>query len=286
MPDCIYEGIDLANGIENLGRYFLRDDGQTLRLFSQAPETESIAKSAIDCPFGTTRGFASLLVGEWPDQAPVDGFKSRQTEVRLREVTNQYQIVQRWRNRTAEERQLYPREAFYNGGGHIQPTLAMRIVPECLWYLVNRYGKGIEASERRRRLVEARQGTGLWIEAHPRMFLYSALERLYRNRSEAASLAVLFTAARYKDSPANRQALYKLLREEKSWMGPAIRELHPVSIPDEMGENDHMFDGFLCALTAWAHSQGECVTWQEMGISAADVEVEGHILVLRQAGGH
>lgn len=281
MPERTYEGIDLANGIANVGRYFLRDDGQSLSLSLDAPAQE-ITKSAIDCPFGTTRGFASLLVGEWPDQVPVDGFKSRQTEVRLRELIGRYQIVQRWRNRTDDERRLYPREAFYNGGGHIQPTLAMRIVPECLWYLVNRYGQGIEVAERRRRLVEARQGTGLWIEAHPRMYLYSALERLYRHRQASVSLNMLFTAARYKDARENRAALYNLLREETAWMGPSTREILPVAIPDELAESDHVFDGFLCALTAWSHSQGQCLAWQEVEIPAADVEIEGHILVLRQ----
>ncbi len=282
MPDAIYEGIDLANGIAHVGRYFLRDDGQSLNLSFDAPAQE-INKSAIDCPFGSTRGFVSLLMGEWPNEAPVDGFKSRQTEVRLRELTEKYQIVQRWRNRTLAERQLYPREAFYNGGGHIQPTLAMRIVPECLWYLVNPYGQGIEVAERHRRLVEARQGTGMWIEAHPRMYLYSALERLYRHRQASVSLNMLFTAARYKDSPENRAALYKLLREETAWMGTSRRQIFPATIPDELAASDHVFDAYLCALTAWSHSQGECLTWQEVNIPAACVEIEGHILVLRQA---
>ena len=281
MPDLIYEGIDLANGIDNVGQYFLRDNGQSLNLTPMVLGQE-IKKSAIDCPFGTTSGFASLLRGEWPGQDPVDGFKSRRTEICLRELTQQYQIVQRWRNRTAEERQVHPREAFYNGGGHIQPTLAMRIVPECLWYLVNRYGQGIDAAERLRRLVEARQGAGLWIEAHPRMFLYSALERIYRHNPNAVTLNVLFTAARYKDSVENRGSIYNLLRNETAWMGQTVRTIYPEIIPDDMAISDHVFDGFLCALTAWSHSQGECLTWQEIEIPDTVVEVEGHILVLRQ----
>ena len=105
MPDLIYEGIDLANGIDNVGQYFLRDNGESLNLTPMVLGQE-IEKSAIDCPFGTTSGFASLLRGEWPGQDPVDGFKSRRTEICLRELTQQYQIVQRWRNRTAEERQV------------------------------------------------------------------------------------------------------------------------------------------------------------------------------------
>jgi len=285
MSLMIYEGIDLANGVANVGRVFLGDDGEKL-IFSSDVSDEQIVKSAIDCPFGTTKGFASLLVGEWPERTPVDGFKSRRTEVQLRELISKYQIVQRWRNRTEAERKLYPKEAFYNGGGHIQPTLAMRIVPECLWYLVNRYGNGIDAKERAKRLVDARQGSGLWIESHPRMFLYSALERLYRSSPATVPLEMLFTAARYKDSAANRTILYKLLRQETVWMGKNIREIHPVEIPAEMAASDHVFDGFLCALTARSHSHGECLTWNESRIPEADVNVEGHILVLRQSEGN
>ena len=123
----------------------------------------------------------------------------------------------------------------------------------------------------------------MWIEAHPRMYLYSVLERLYRHRQKSVSLNMLFTAARYKDSPVNRAVLYNLLREQTAWMGPSIRQIFPATIPDELAASDHVFDGYLCALTAWSHSQGECLTWQELEIPAAYVEIEGHILVLRQA---
>ena len=63
MPDLIYEGIDLANGIDNVGQYFLRDNGESLNLTPMVLGQE-IEKSAIDCPCGTTSGFASLLRGE------------------------------------------------------------------------------------------------------------------------------------------------------------------------------------------------------------------------------
>jgi len=282
MTDEVFEGIDLANGGHNLGRCFICDNGSSLTVTFAEPI--SIIRTAIDCPFGTTEGFERLLHGEWPNEAPVDGFKSRKTELWLSDHVEDYQIVQRWRSRTPEERLHHPREPFFNSGGHIQPTLRMSIVPECLWYIANRFNKDLPVEERRRNLEEARRGEGKWIEAHPRIFLYSLIERLHQANPGNVDLNRLFHAARYKQESQYRGQLYQLVREQRAWMGNDMRSIQPPDMPNEFALSHHYFDSFLCALTAWAHHHGQCISWEEAGIDPMIVNIEGHILVLRQTG--
>lgn len=281
MSDSAYEGIDLANGLDNLGRCFLCDDGQRLTVEIEEPGT-LIMRTAIDCPFGTTEGFEKLLHGDWPTEQPIDGFKSRKTELWLKDHVEHYRIVQRWRGRTEQEREQHPDEAFFNRGGHIQPTLRMSIVPECLWYIANRFNKELPVEKRKQNLVDARRGDGPWVEAHPRIFLYSMVERLFRADSAVVDLDTLFMTARYKAQADNRRELYRLFRENRRWMGKQVRDIQPAAIPDDLEENHHRFDAFLCALTAWAHQHSECLGWPAAEIEQEIVDIEGHILVLRQ----
>ena len=166
MNTVAYEGVDLANGFANLGKCFILDDGASLTI-TLDEDRFPVARTAIDCPFGTTEGFWSLLQGEWPSEEPVDGFKSRRTERWLSDHVEQYEIVRRWRCRSPQERERHPREPFFNCGGHVQPTLRMSIVPECLWYIARRFNKNLPVEARRKNLIEARRGEGQWIEAHP-----------------------------------------------------------------------------------------------------------------------
>ena len=114
------------------------------------------------------------------------------------------------------------------------------------------------------------------------MFLYSMIERLYRADRQAVDLDTLYLIARYKELPDNRRTLYRLIRDNRSWMGSASREIGTVELPEELAAKHHKFDAFLCALTAWAHDHGECISWCAAHISPEVVDIEGHILVLRQ----
>ena len=155
--------------------------------------------------------------------------------------------MQRWRTRTREERQQHRKEPFFNSGGHIQPTLRISVVPDCLWYIANQFEPDLPIEQRRRNLEAARRGEGKWIEAHPRIFLYSLLERLYRIDPDAVDLNTMFLAARYKGQVDYRRQLYRLIRDQRCWMGDYARDIQPVEIPNELALSHHHFDAYLCA---------------------------------------
>ena len=81
----VFEGIDLANGIANLGLCFAIDDGNSIKFSFEKPESYNVVKTAIDCPFGTSLGFSQLLGDDLPDHDSNDSYKSRQSELWLRE---------------------------------------------------------------------------------------------------------------------------------------------------------------------------------------------------------
>ena len=278
MTEQQFHGIDLANGPANLGKSWATDDGKTLKFTHSERRDVPVVRTAIDSPFGTSHGFWALLSNKLPDHQSEDGFKSRQTEIRLRETVNQYECVQRWRNRSTQERKLHPREPFFNGGGHVQSTLAMRIVPECLKFIIEQFQtRDSEASKAA--MLKARMGEGKIVEAHPRMFLYSILERLFRNKK--IGLEELNFAAKYKSGigPEARETLLDLICENTDWFS-SHRTLDLSEIRQELIESDHQFDSALCVLTGWAHYNNECVTWESAQIDKSFVETEGHILVL------
>ncbi len=281
-----YEGIDFANGVDRIGRCFLLDGEDSLTVAVDKPSQGVCVKAAIDCPLGTTIGFAKLLGGELPPEH-TGGFKSRTTEQWLRDQVAAYQTTILWKNKNnrkkkTEREPRYKGVAYFNPTGHVQPTVEMCIVPECLWWLGRRLAPEGEPKDRLNAFIAARKGDGPVVEAHPRMFLYSLVERVYRTCPTEVNLEMLFAVVQYKNEPGLRKSLYGLIREQSTWMGKHRRNIQPVEMPDCLANSDHMFDAFLCALTAWARQDGECIDWQAARIPSASVEVEGHILVLRQ----
>jgi hypothetical protein len=129
-----YEGIDFANKDERVGRCILRVDDcdkiitPVLSIECQDPTVDI----AVDCPFGTTAAFETLLKGERCDSCEWDaGFKTRATENWLRNHLWDYETNNYWRTLPSPIPQLY-----VNKTGHIQSTLGMVIVPALLHWLL------------------------------------------------------------------------------------------------------------------------------------------------------
>lgn len=79
---------------------------------------------------------------------------------------------------------------------------------------------------------------------------------------------------------ANIEFTYAFLQQHSAawlWNG--------YSLGDAVGpvlHSQHCFDAFLSALTAFAQAEEQTVEWDEVELDRAAVEMEGHILVLRQ----
>jgi hypothetical protein len=278
-----YEGIDFANKERNVGRCCLHDDGRRLIASFESPETPVFARSAVDCPLGTSAGFHTLLSGDLPEYQSRDGFKTRTTERWLRDQLATYATNQRWRDRNRDEKDRFPRRSYFNRSQHVQPTLRLEIVPACLDWLVRQLVANGTKDQRLEALAEARRGEARIVEAHPRPFLYSAVERLYRQDANVVDLSTLNAAAGYKGSREYRCTVYQLLRDNQVWMGESVRHVLPRTPPEALLNSDHAFDAWLCALTAWAHNNGETLSWDEVAeITRRIVGIEGHILVLSQ----
>ncbi|MEQ8854776.1 DUF429 domain-containing protein [Gimesia sp.] len=282
----IYEGIDFAHIQANLGRCYVSDDSQALQVLLTGPnKPEDIQRRAIDCPLGVSWGLTQLVQGHLPPDLGGDGYKTRETERWLRNHATMYQTNQLWRARSNAEREQYPRASYFNGGSHVQSAAGLQIVPACLAWLLQQIAPDAKPNQRLAAASAARRGEGLIIEAHPRMFLYSAIERLYRSDSTVVTNETLNVVAGYKgnnlEAAGNRRIIYDLLQSNPAWMGQTPRELLPVIPPEEVIESDHTFDAWLAALTAWAHEKNETLGWIEAGIDPAHVGAEGHILVLR-----
>ncbi len=281
----LYEGIDFALKKENVGHCYLRDDGQCLELIENGSSLGPVTRAAVDCPLGTTTGFQKLLVGELPDESK-DGFQLRQTETWLRKLQTDYNTNQHWRLRSPEDRQRYPHASYFNGAQHVQPTLGLRMVPACLYWLAQRLSPLSSTNERKQLLESARRGEGPIVEAHPRPFLYSAVERIFREDPSSLPLERLNHVANYKKFRESRREVYTLLRDHQAWMGNARRNLLPNQLPQLLESSDHAFDAWLCALTAWAHNHGETISWSDVPtLARGDIEIEGHILVLSTVDG-
>ena len=286
-PKNFFEGIDFASGQARVGRCYLIDDEKTLTVAMDRPTEGECIRAAIDCPLGTTVGFTQLLAGELPGDNR-GGFKSRETEAWLRNQVAAFGTTVLWRNKSRGIKKVdrvarYKGVTYFNRTGHIQPAVEMTIVPECLWWMGNRLCADGNKSERLGCLVKARTGDGPVVEAHPRMFLYSLIEKVWRSDPAHVTLDTLFATVRYKESADHRRLLYRLIREQTCWMDGSNKTICPVDAPDCLINSDHMFDGFLSALTAFSHHRAGCVNWQAAGIAKDVVEIEGHILVLKQA---
>lgn len=285
----IYEGIDFANIQNNVGRCYVADNGHELHVLPVVPDPNiKLTRRAVDCPLGVSSGFTDLIQGHLPSDDGEDGYKTRKTERWLREYAAQYRTNQLWRERGEADRAQFPRPSYFNGGAHVQSAAGLQIVPDCIAWLyreLRELAHNAEAGQRLAAAGDARRGEGMIIEAHPRMFLYSAVERLYNHNSALIAIGDLNDIAGYKEKEpgavGRRQRIYGLLKNNTAWMGQAPRDLLPAEPPEELVNSDHKFDAWLAALTAWAHHNDETLDWKTAGIAANQVSVEGHILVLR-----
>jgi hypothetical protein len=284
-----YRGLDFANRLANRGECLLRDDGETLtaHLGHDQPSTFQVIKTAVDCPFGTTVGFEMALRGEPILDVEDDGFKARVTEHFLRTRAAGFRTTQDWRAREGDDRRDYPRDCYFHPTRHIQPAVGMVIVPQLLHWLANELAPGRGSEERLTQLRMARRGDACIIEAHPRMYLYSAVERIRLCLGVAIPFADLDAVAGYGDAGARgeqfRLTVYQFLQSNTQWMGQnQHRVLAVEGGKRRLVEVDHAFDAWLSALTAWSHDLQETLKWNDVPeLRAEIVDVEGHILALR-----
>lgn len=276
-----YLGIDFANKDTNIGRCRLKvDDTQQLitpTITMDQPEENDYV--AVDCPFGTSEGFQRLLMGQRPDPCEWDnGLKTRQTENWLREVLWNYSTNDYWRGQNTGDGRQY-----VNKTAHVQSSVGLVIVPAFLNWAM--YGH----NQKFPTLQHARCGETRLVEAHPRAFLYSIVERIFRAiHGQNQSIdwqQELQCVLRYKDKNREshlreRSQVYTLLQTFSAawlWDGLSLADPEPGLL-----QTDHAFDAFLAALTAFAFARGQTITYWQAGISRERALVEGHIAILTQ----
>lgn len=283
----LYAGIDFANREERTGRCFVRDDGTSLTVCPVAAAGNGVKKTGVDCPFGTSAEFYSLLSGVLPI-LPADGScELRATERWVgRVIENEYETPRLW---TVAACQRFGRQFYFFRTTHVQPSVGLRTVPFCLY----RLGQWPDLpGDMSNKLKVARRGKGAVVEAHPRLFLYSMVERVRRANARAVTPAVLYRVAEYKGKKKkgshwdHRRKVYEFLRSHPEWCGGSPRLLQPATPEPWLLASDHAFDAWLSALTAWATDKGETIRWEdthEPGMDMKRVEIEGHMLILDHA---
>ncbi|MBI3200081.1 MAG: DUF429 domain-containing protein [Myxococcales bacterium] len=281
----VFHGIDFANVEAHHGQCWLVDDGTTLT--ARFNPQEPVVRTAVDCPFGTSQGFEALLKGEITEPSD-DGFKTRATERLMRKHVAAFTTNAEWRAQDTKTRKALDRVSFFNGGAHVQPSVGLVIVPEFLDWLMGRLG-GDSTTERLKRVREARLGEGPVVEAHPRLLLYSIIERVRLGSRQTIPAQVMADIGGYKDRGAHgeqgRRQAYNLLASGTAHWQPT-GQARQIAVPDlvTMLAVDHAFDAWLAALTAWAHHHHDTWTWDQAGLPQANVEVEGHMLILKING--
>lgn len=273
-----FRGIDFANSQENRRTCFLMVEKGLVTPVLTEP-TSVVEMSAVDCPFGTTVGFMELLMGSVRKVEPSGGYKARETEKWLRTYLWEFKSNKFWRGLAHPRRPQH----YVNKPAHVKSTLELQIVPALIsWF----YGDAGATSDSQTlpQLREARLGRGGIVEAHPRAFLYSAIERIYREQpTNEVWKTVLGDVATYKDHQkvshtAQRRRVYSFLQLHSSdWLW---NDLHLSDAPELLFSTDHHFDAFLAALTALAHADGQTIGWSAAGLSEENVKIEGHILIL------
>ena len=277
-----YLGIDFACIKKNLGNCLLRDDGASLSLDFSKADKRQVVCTAVDCPLGTSSEFLDVLNGKLPVNTNDKSLATRASERWIRQhVSDNYETASMW-NDAARKR--YGRRWYFQETAHVQPTVAMRIVPKCLYWLLKEQGQRLPSKSGLEILQDARKGKGKVVEAHPRMYLYSAVEKQHQRNRACVTPEVLFNVAEYKNSPERRRFVYCFLQQNTEWLQPACRKLMPEEPPKEILDSDHAFDAFLSALTAWSHKQGMTIRWDQTTPSLPESAVlhEGHILVLAE----
>jgi len=278
-----FKGIDFASRADNVGLCYLEVADRTLTVHHEDRQ-ESFEGTGIDCPFGTSLGFWKLLCNEDPGHSE-DGFKTRHTERWLRNHLSQYQTNGYWQHRVAANPQLY-----LNQTAHVHPAVGFQIIPGFLDWFRNQVGD----SQFGAAIRAARRGENASVEAHPRAFLCSAVERIWRSMNppghelheNTLRAVVQYRDARNVSRVNNRRRVYQLLQQHaQAWLG---RGYQLAEAQETLFSTDHKFDAWLCALTAFAHTEQLTIGWQsaemETGgpITEAEVDIEGHILILKQ----
>jgi hypothetical protein len=222
-----------------------------------------------------------------PETLSDPSLATRATERWLREHVGGYQSVKLWDDIA---KQAYPeRDYYFWKTSHVQPAVGLRMVPKFLHWLLQQKNKLYPDLDPKMCPLlffqKMRQGEGVIVEAHPRMFLYSAIEKQYLSDKESVTREVMYKVASYKrKGPLGkdcRQKVYEFLSSTTGWLGLYPRKLQE-DLPAEFFETDHYFDAFISALTAWAHYNSLTIPWNntENMVTEKSVLHEGHILVL------
>jgi hypothetical protein len=268
---------------------FLHDDGEKLHVKLVKPPTVVVKLTAVDCPFGTSAEFLMVLNGGLPETLGDPSLATRATERWLREHVGGYQSVKLWDKKA---KKAYPRVKYFVTTSHVQPSVGLRMVPKFLHWLLQQKDKLYPDLDPNRCPLlffqKMRQGNGVIVEAHPRMFLYSAIEKQFLSDKESVTREVMYNTTSYKSDKRKgllgkdcRRKVYKFLSSTTGWLGLYPRIL-PKDLPEEFFKTDHYFDAFLSALTAWAHYNSLTIPWNntENMVTEKSVFHEGHILVL------
>jgi hypothetical protein len=279
-----YIGIDIADDVVNRSRVDLVDDGSVLEVSNihtayGNPLAEG-ERGAVDSPFGYPRAFMEVACRLRSVAVGPQDLKRRMTESLLGHFFAELPFV-------VEANEAVPH--FFNRGRHVQSTVSLEIVPGAILEVIRLLGlSNSQQVAREREIVAARMGDGQLIEAHPRLFLYSALARVRAGLGIPLPVDLLTAAKRYKTPSqptaeeaaqafANRQNLLGFLTQHvELWLG-VTRGLNAAGVC----LRDHDFDAFLCALTALAHHQGQTRRWDTFPEFSLDmVAAEGHIFIL------
>lgn len=267
-----FEGVDYADDRTKLGRCTIGvDTAGIISPVIRIPDGATIEKAAVDCPFGTSDSFVRLYRGE----LQAGDVKTRATERWLRNTLAAYGSNVCWK---ANRGQRKPAQ-YVNCTGHVQPSVGLQIVPGFLDWFYRRLHDASSSADRRRAIRNARLGSHCTVESHPRAFLYSAVERIY-NSPVMGNLDWAGILPRIAEYRLDLQFTYAFLRDSAPgwlWNGCTLSR-----DPGQFLFNEHTFDAFLAALTAFAHAENQTVDWKSAGLSVGVVEVEGHILILKQ----
>ncbi len=224
-----------------------------------------IRLTAVDSPLGTCKDFLTVLKEEIPESLNDSKLKERKTE-------------KYWRSRLSGFATQLPNTTdYFHRSRHLKSSAGLEIVPECIYCLLK--------SLQKNGLKKARLGTpdAIFIEAAPRVFLYSIIERVrceLKQEGNAVPDKVVEAVRDYKEkSSIHRETVYRYVVEHvRFWTGMKKRSLELAFPEDELFRNDHLFDAWLAGLTAWAHAQGETSTYLDAGLDPMTTEAEGHII--------
>lgn len=227
-----------------------------------------IRMSAIDSPLGTCMDFATVLRGEIPTQLIDNKLKERATE-------------RFWRNRLIEIAKNYPETIrFFDQSSHLKSSAGLEIVPEAIYCLLKTLGND--------GLMKARLGStdAKVIEAAPRVFLYSMIERIRQfelNHGRAIDQGLIRAVKQYKSKEDSERGLILdfLLEHFTSWSGGVNRQFQFAVDKQKLVADNHLFDAWLTAMTAWSFCHKQTLSSEDAGLDSHRTEAEGHIIALQ-----